>query len=361
MWTCFICGTENDDASELCMMCGGYRPVDGAQAASQSDRQDFAPQPQSIPQSQAQVLSQPQPQPQQYRPQASEPVWDRPPSVSYQGPAPSPVLTGFGEPQRAGTPMPPSPSAGRVPVSCASAAAHVMQPSNSSASTKLSLEMLTTGAVIEVGPRGGTVGREGDFGSDALANCSRVSRNHVLLNPQDNGWSVRHCGSNPSFLFTSDGSIDLAPGFDAPIHDGETLRMADVSFRIHIQPMGASEEPACVSQVPTEDNAPAIDSSLQTVQGGLYPEASSGVEFNLGSSPSPAATVEQDSADSELVEGWFIDCPPGGCGHSFLVSNENSRLALCPYCVDRMDKMRIARIAPVRGWRHKGEFDDARG
>ena len=340
-------------------MCGGYRPVDGTQAAGLSDRQDFAPQPQSIPQSQARVRSQPRPQ--QYRPQASGPVWDCPPSVSYQSPAPSPALTGFEEPQRAGTPMPPSSSADRAPVSCASAAAPVMQPSDSSASTKLSLEMLTTGAVIEVGPRGGTVGREGDFGSDALANCSRVSRNHVLLSPQGNGWSVRHCGSNPSFLFTSDGSIDLAPGFDAPIHDGETLRMADVSFRIHIQPMGASGEPVCVSKVPTEDNAPAIDSSLQAAHGVSYPEASSSIEFNLGSSPSPAASVEQDSADSELVEGWFIDCPPGGCGHSFLVNDENSRLALCPYCVDRMDKMRIARIAPVRGRRHKGEFDDARG
>ena len=343
-WTCAFCGTENPDGADICLVCSNERQVESPSGAGQP----------SGPGSVSQCQSQPRFQSQPYKPEALEPVWDCPPLASCQSPS-----SGAHEaPQPASRP---SPCAGQVLSPSSPMPSPSIQEGASDVPTRLFLEMLSTGAVIEIGPHGGFVGREGDFGSDVLADCTHISRTHVLFKPYGTGWSAMHAGSNPSVLFTPNGSINLGRDFDSPIHDGDTLRMADISFRIHIQPLDAAANSSSSKRVVPGDGEQASDAPAQaTCAGSSFDEGLTACS-NVDPSSVEACSGGSESDASDLVEGWFIDCPPGGCGHSFLVEGESSRLASCPCCVDIMDKRRIARVRPVWGVRRKGEFDDARG
>lgn len=335
-WKCEVCGQENgDDAAESCLYCNNLR-LDGEFAAPQHERV--------------------------FPNQADEEkwgqgVWDVPPAFDDAGFGPistsevggtsvfaadadddewvwgdsaeeSPEVSTAAEPSYA--------PAGAAPV--------------------LELEEVRSRKRIVIAEPGGFIGREGDFERDFLDGFSHISRTHALLGLHEGTWTISHLGSNPTVLFTGDGHMSLARDVATPLHDGDSLRLADVTFRVHITRPCDTAQPCDAAQPTAARSAAGRPDAMGDVENFAV---LSGFGVPLGAGGIADAPVS--SQGGQTVEGWFIDCPPGGCGHSFRVANEQSHLAECPYCVDEMDRRRIARVRPVWAARRIGEFDDVRG
>jgi hypothetical protein len=171
------------------------------------------------------------------------------------------------------------------------------------------------------------LGREGDIANDIFT--PEVSRQHMQLDFSNGIWKATHLGSNPSVLFEGNTRIPLPRGIAVPIQDGDMILMANQRFTIKIE----------VPQQPTT----AKTSDASTASG-----TTGGQDVqNLDASPDP-----------NLVEGWFITCRK--CGKVFQVADGGSRIGQCPDCIDIMDKMDIATVSAVHGFKRKGEFEDVR-
>lgn len=200
-----------------------------------------------------------------------------------------------------------------------------------SAGDILVFEEARTRTRIEIGGSGGFLGREGDYNNDLFS--PEVSRLHLEVRKESAGWSIIPMDTpNPTHVFTRNVRAELVEGVPYPLYGGETVRMANMTFRVSLK--GEVEEGK---------------------------DASGGIADVDQEGPLPASAEEsQASRDDGQVEGWFIDCPPGGCGWSFLVADGSARLSECPRCVDAFDKRKIAHVKPSYGKRDRRVVDDVR-
>lgn len=167
------------------------------------------------------------------------------------------------------------------------------------------------------------LGRMGDCCNELFS--PQVSRHHLEVTRRDGTWSIAHCGSNPTTVFAKGTRTPLREGMAYPLAGGEMLRIADMTFTVELETCAVEE-------------AELEPTGVKTLE---------------------EHTVDAD-VDPSVTEGWFIDCPKGGCGRSFLVAGSDCRLAECPTCVDALDKRRIARVKPVYGKRSNDVIVDLR-
>ncbi|WP_080800202.1 FHA domain-containing protein [Arabiibacter massiliensis] len=200
-----------------------------------------------------------------------------------------------------------------------------------SAGDLLVLEEVRTRTEIEIGGSGGFLGREGDYKNDLFS--PKVSRLHLEVRKEQAGWSITPMNTvNSTYVYKNGESAELVEGVPHPLYGGETVRMADMTFRVSLKSGAEGEEG--VSEVSPEA---AREESL------------------------PASAEEpQAIRDDGQIEGWFIDCPPGGCGWSFQVAGEAAHLSECPRCADAFDKRKIAQVKPCYGKRDRRVVDDVR-
>lgn len=221
------------------------------------------------------------------------------------------------------------PASAVEPIETATSAAAAMVASAPSAlhgeraSTALVLVEARTKARVVVEHAPCILGRTGDCCNELFS--PQVSRSHLKVDKRNGVWLVAHIGTNPTTVFSKGSRTSLREGVEYPLNGGEMLRMADMTFTVEIE--SRAEENG-------ESGLPAVDA--------------------------PKDPVEEVEAAASMTEGWFIDCPKGGCGRSFLVADEGCRLAECPTCVDAFDKRRIARVKPAFGKRSNDVVVDLR-
>lgn len=224
----------------------------------------------------------------------------------------------FAMPTSAVEPIETATSAAAASVASAPSALH-----GERASTALVLVEARTKARVVVDHVPCILGRMGDYCNELFS--PQVSRSHLKVDRRDGVWLVAHIGTNPTTVFSRGSRTPLREGIEYPLNGGEMLRMADMTFIVEIESSAKEDSELERSEVETSN------------------EVSSEAE-----------------AAASMTEGWFIDCPKGGCGRSFLVPDENSRLSECPTCVDTFDKRRIARVKPVFGKRSNDVVVDLR-
>lgn len=174
------------------------------------------------------------------------------------------------------------------------------------------------GGTISIPAPGGLLGRAGDFEPDSFS--PRVSGVHALLSCDNKGrWTIEHLGRNGSSVERAGVWITLRTGQPHPLFGGETLKLADMVFRVSL------------AVAPAADAATGNASTLQrTAPAAKAPCAASGVDD--AATPSPDAVV------------WSIRCPV--CGTEHAVASAEERVARCSFCQDPLDARQIARTAP---------------
>lgn len=167
-------------------------------------------------------------------------------------------------------------------------------------SSSLLLENLCTGETIRIPSPGGVLGRAGDFAPDSFS--PRVSGVHAVVSASDGGaWTIEHTGRNASSVERGGVWSVLRAGAPQPLFGGETLKLADMVFRVRIE----------------------------AEKGGL-------------GCPSDAAT--DDTSDRASASApWSVRCPV--CGTEHVVEGPETRISACSFCKDPLDARQIARVA----------------
>lgn len=167
----------------------------------------------------------------------------------------------------------------------------------------LLLEDLRTGTVVRATAPGGILGRAGDFSPDAFS--PRVSGVHAVVAASPEGrWTIEHTGRNESSVLRGSTWSTLRAGAPQPLFGGETLKLADMVFRVAVEAPEAAGSSA--------DDAPPAD-----------PNAA------------PAAAAE--------AVAWSVRCPV--CGTEHAVADADGRVDACTFCSDPFDRAAIARVS----------------
>lgn len=166
------------------------------------------------------------------------------------------------------------------------------------------------GGTISIPAPGGLLGRAGDFEPDSFS--PRVSGVHALLSCDNEGrWTIEHLGRNGSSVEHGGTWTTLRTGEPQPLFGGETLKLADMVFRVSLAAAPAGPAEATTAEAPSA-NSGANDSAI----------------------PSPDAGAVALS----------VRCPV--CGTEHAVASSEERVARCSFCQDPLDARQIARIAP---------------
>lgn len=180
------------------------------------------------------------------------------------------------------------------------------------------------GGAISIPAPGGLLGRAGDFEPDSFS--PRVSGVHALVACDEEGhWAIEHLGRNDSSVERGGSWTTLRTGEPEPLFGGETLKLADMVFRVSLA--DASTPEAGVTATATSPDATGD------------PEATA-VAVPLGDVDAPG----QSATASESPLTWSIRCPV--CGTEHAVASPEERVAQCSFCQDPLDARQIARIAP---------------
>lgn len=174
---------------------------------------------------------------------------------------------------------------------CGSALTH------ESAGGVLLLEEVRSGQVVRVTAPGGILGRAGDFSPDLFS--PRVSGVHAVVATNAEGhWTIEHTGRNASAVERGSIWSDLRCGAPQPLFGGETLKLADMVFRVRV---------------------------------GIQEAVAEG------------ATAESDAQDAPAETAWSVRCPV--CGTEYAVEGPKSHITTCAFCKDPLDARQIARVA----------------
>ncbi|BAN76480.1 FHA domain-containing protein [Adlercreutzia equolifaciens] len=174
---------------------------------------------------------------------------------------------------------------------CGSALTH------ESAGGVLLLEEVRSGQVVRVTAPGGILGRAGDFSPDLFS--PRVSGVHAVVATNAEGhWTIEHTGRNASAVERGGIWSDLRCGAPQPLFGGETLKLADMVFRVRVGTQEAVAE---------------------------------------------GATAESDAQDAPAETAWSVRCPV--CGTEYAVEGPKSHITTCAFCKDPLDARQIARVA----------------
>lgn len=174
---------------------------------------------------------------------------------------------------------------------CGSALTH------ESAGGVLLLEEVRSGQVARVTAPGGILGRAGDFSPDLFS--PRVSGVHAVVATNAEGhWTIEHTGRNASAVERGGIWSDLRCGAPQPLFGGETLKLADMVFRVRV---------------------------------GIQEAVAEG------------ATAESDAQDAPAETAWSVRCPV--CGTEYAVEGPKSHITTCAFCKDPLDARQIARVA----------------
>lgn len=174
---------------------------------------------------------------------------------------------------------------------CGSALTH------ESAGGVLLLEEVRSGQVVRVTAPGGILGRAGDFSPDLFS--PRVSGVHAVVATNAEGhWTIEHTGRNASAVERGGIWSDLRCGAPQPLFGGETLKLADMVFRVRV---------------------------------GIQEAVAEG------------ATAESDAQDAPAETAWSVRCPV--CGTEYAVEGPKSHITTCAFCKDPPDARQIARVA----------------
>ena len=174
---------------------------------------------------------------------------------------------------------------------CGSALTH------ESAGGVLLLEEVRSGQVVRVTAPGGILGRAGDFSPDLFS--PRVSGVHAVVATNAEGhWTIEHTGRNASAVERGGIWSDLRCGALQPLFGGETLKLADMVFRVRVGTQEAVAE---------------------------------------------GATAESDAQDAPAETAWSVRCPV--CGTEYAVEGPKSHITTCAFCKDPLDARQIARVA----------------
>lgn len=193
------------------------------------------------------------------------------------------------------------------------------------AAPTLLLEDVRTGAVVRCTAPGGVLGRAGDFSPDAFS--PRVSGVHAVVALNEEGrWTLEHTGRNGTSVERGGAVTPLRAGAPWPLFGGETLKMADMLFRVSLE------------------DAPEDAGAAAWAASGSAPSEST------GSTPPSADTVTGDGSPAEpsdtdgAIAAWSVRCPICGTEHG--VAGPEERVASCSFCRDALDARQIARVAP---------------
>lgn len=174
---------------------------------------------------------------------------------------------------------------------CGSALTH------ESAGGVLLLEEVRSDQVVRVTAPGGILGRAGDFSPDLFS--PRVSGVHAVVATNAEGhWTIEHTGRNASAVERGGVWSDLRCGAPQPLFGGETLKLADMVFRVRVGTQEAVAE---------------------------------------------GATAESDAQDAPAETAWSVRCPV--CGTEYAVEGPKSHITTCAFCKDPLDARQIARVA----------------
>ncbi|MEC4184732.1 hypothetical protein VJ918_07915 [Adlercreutzia sp. R21] len=236
---------------------------------------------------------------------------------------------------------------------------------------ELLLEDLRTGAVVRATAPGGILGRAGDFSPGAFS--PRVSGVHAVVAASPEGaWTIEHTGRNESSVLRGGSWSTLRAGAPQPLFGGETLKLADMVFRVRINPVGGGfSRPLSLSE------AGDLAQSSTSAEGGLKPApteaeranpvrnigvdpagnieaipvGNTGAESVGGgfSRPSGTASSSSNAAASAtsnatpVAVAWSVRCPV--CGTEHAVEGPATRISTCSFCKDPLDAGQIARVS----------------
>lgn len=180
-------------------------------------------------------------------------------------------------------------------------------------SSSLLLENLCTGETIRIPSPGGVLGRAGDFSPDSFS--PRVSGVHAVVSTSDGGaWTIEHTGRNASSVERGGVWSVLRAGAPQPLFGGETLKLADMVFRVQL-----------------DGERPPVH--------GVSDRAPQSVPQSAPADPSCPSSTKSDAATA-----WSVRCPV--CGTEHAAAGPEARISTCSLCKDPLDARQIARVAP---------------
>lgn len=192
------------------------------------------------------------------------------------------------------------------------------------AASALLLEDVRTGEVIRCTAPGGVLGRAGDFSPDAFS--PRVSGVHAVVALNEEGrWTLEHTGRNGTSVERGGAVTPLRAGAAWPLFGGETLKMADMLFRVSLE---AAPEDA--------------GTSARAASGSAAPESRGSIPSSADETACIDAIAETSGTDGAAAV-WSVRCPV--CGTEHAVAGPEERVASCSFCRDALDARQIARIA----------------
>lgn len=206
------------------------------------------------------------------------------------------------------------------------------QGNASARNSMLCLEEARSGAIVRIPAPGGILGRAGDFEPDLFS--PRVSGVHaVIAVNDDNRWTIEHTGRNASAVERGSTWSDLRTGAPQPLFGGETLKLADMVFRVRIEPA---------------ENGPGLPSFSGTIEEVTQRGSAIATESELHPVPPVKTTAEEMAAEEDaqgrpVTSAWSVRCPV--CGTEYAVEGSESRVAACTFCKDPLDARQIARVA----------------
>ncbi|MEC4272881.1 FHA domain-containing protein [Adlercreutzia sp. R25] len=176
----------------------------------------------------------------------------------------------------------------------------------------LLLEDLRAGTVVRITAPGGILGRAGDFSPDVFS--SRVSGVHAVVAASPDGrWTIEHTGRNESSVLRGNAWSSLHAGAPQPLFGGETLKLADMVFRVAVEAPEAA---------------------------GSFAEATAAAATS--DAGGDASATSRPAACAEAV-AWSVRCPV--CGTEHAVADADGRVDACTFCSDPFDRAAIARVS----------------
>lgn len=197
------------------------------------------------------------------------------------------------------------------------------------AGAQLLLEDVRTGHVVRIPSPGGILGRAGDFAPDLFS--PRVSGVHAVVALNDEGrWTIEHTGRNASAVERGGIWSDLRCGAPQPLFGGETLKLADMVFRVGVSADERVTEPN--AQVNPAGGDLGRPSPTGIVDGLTQNNAAAGTEGG------PVSAPTEPTAET----AWSVRCPV--CGTEYAVEGPEDHIASCTFCKDPLDARQIARV-----------------
>ncbi|MCI9262298.1 FHA domain-containing protein [uncultured Adlercreutzia sp.] len=185
------------------------------------------------------------------------------------------------------------------------------------------------GGAISIPAPGGLLGRAGDFEPDSFS--PRVSGVHALVVCDEEGhWTIEHLGRNGSSVERGGSWTTLRTGEPEPLFGGETLKLADMVFRVSLAAVATSEAGAIATTTGSDATTAAAARNATGAP----------VAVLLGDVDAPGQSV----ITPEPPLAWSVRCPV--CGTEHAVASSEERVAQCSFCQDPLDARHIARIAP---------------